>query len=534
MRLPLCLLLVALLAAPAPAAAPPDTLAAAVEAAKAGRFAGFSPYERDIAFPWHADWAAFAKRLGPPLTPKPALIDGNIARWLVPCLLPDGRAGAFFPFDATGRLAGLPDFTATLEPGFAVSREAWEQAATVNDLPELAELLPIKLTYSAGIPVDPARIPGVFMVAGLPGRLPAKSQEERFEWLKRGGWKGAKGDLLKAHLGRRTGTSKCLCYAASTVADYWTATLGHPLPGYTNFISGVKEYGTNPRHLEALYETYRKRFPRRFWHAPGGKDRVTGEPIPWSIKAYVETIFNARDIQVTDPINPKVAWSLGREGFHMDLTPMRIFKGPTPGKGRRIKEALRRYGPLLAQHTMRVTDSIPNPFIGVHAVVLVGHFAKDGDDWFIYQESFGPYGENYLEDSVGGPRYRAMPARLFYQAWGFPHTLRADLRPAPGGVIVLPKSHENRPIAVDAVEAVAGSRTVAARRNADGAWFVPTEGLPNPVLIEVRRAHFCPLRLSVAASGDRLLVKPLDTVREHLAGFEPLDSVFAHGDRGEE
>lgn len=484
------------------------------------------PYQPPVGFQILRDRTQAFSQMGSAAEAKPLTLDGKVIKYLVPYQLPDGRLGGFTQFDPQGRLIALPDLSENGIPSFVVEAADWARIQRAEELDVLAELIPDKTSYSAGIPVDPTALKNAWFVRDGFGRLPGKSQEERAAWIRSRMPAALDGNPLGIHRGRRTGSSKCLSYAASSVADWWNLQLGFTLPPYRNFISGLTEYGWDPRLLEMLYYQHNDGHKVRFWMAPFGKDRVTGEKIPWSIKAYAELLWHTGKVDIVDRLDKNRRWRTAREGFHMDLLPVRIFKGPTKDKGARIKEGLKRFGALLAQHTTRFTDNIPNPVLAAHAVLLVGWFNRDGADWFVYQESFGPNGAGYLEDSVGGPMYRAMPAKLFYQAWGFPHTLRADVHRKGALLSVATKSHEDKPLAVDEVIAVSAGRSIKATRAQDSSWQIPVENLGRTFQLHVRRQHFVPLLLEVSRNGDEFLVRSRDLTAETLQGFHVLDPVL--------
>lgn len=492
------------------------------------------PYADDVAFSYHADLKNFLSRLGPALDPRPVLVDGRLAKHVVMCRLSDNAAGtstigaaagAPFQFAADGTLISLPEWESGFRPGYVVPLDKWMAAKTVNEIPALAELVPSKLQYSAGPPVEPGVMKDAYFVRGAVGRLPFKNQEEKEEWIARNDLRGEDGKPLKAHSGRRTGSSKCLSYAASTVADYWALMAGSPsLPSYSNYLSGVVEYGHDPRMVENIYHVYRRQKPSRYWYAPVGKDRVTGEKMPWSIKAFVELLYNARNMDFSDRFRPSEKWSLGPDGFHMDLPPVRMFKGVDFDKAKDLKEGLEKFGILYAQHTNRLfNDKIPVVLMGVHAVAIVGYFTHEGKDYFVYQESFGPKHGMYFEDSIGGPRYRAMTAQFFYQAWGFPHTLRSDVKSSPAGLVFVTRSHEGRPIPVDSVTAASrAGKVVSATLSPDGSYFLPAPA-GGSFRVTIARKHFIPLVLDVIFQNGNVAVKKVDTENEYLKGYKDLD-----------
>jgi len=517
-----------ILAATSPAAAglpDPSVLKSRVAGIIAQPGSVVFPYAADISFSYHADMKNFLSKLGPALDPKPVLVDNKLAKYIVMCRLSSDTAGAPFQFSADGDLIAMPEWEASLRPAFVVPLDIWNAAKTVNDIPGLRELIPTKLQYSAGPPVEPSVMRDAYFVPGAIGRLPFKNQEEKEEWIARNNFLGEDNAPLKAHLGRRTGSSKCLSYAAATVADYWSLMTGNTsLPAYSNYLSGIVEYGHDPRMVENIYHIFRQKKPSRYWYSPVGKDRVTGEEMPWSIKAYVELLYNAKNMTFADRFRASETWSLGPDGFHMDLPPVRMFKGIDFDKARDLKEGLRKFGVLYAQHTNRLfNNKVPVVLMGVHSVAIVGYFTRDGKDYFVYQESFGPKHGLYFEDSMGGPRYRAMTAQFFYQAWGFPHTLRADVKSSPAGLVFVTKSHEGRPIPVDSITA---RNRAGATQNAtiapDGSYLLPVSALGRSFRVTIARENFVPLALDIIVDNGNIAVKKVDTEDEYLKGYKEL------------
>lgn len=408
-----------------------------------------------------------------------------VARWLVGLRM-NGPVGGFISVDpADGSIQSRLMFTPELKPLWMVPESTWNAAASINDIPELDELVPPYAQFTTGIPVDPQG-PGVHLVDGIL-ELPSKTQEERrqeCEFFNND--HGTELNLtLSATKGRRTATSKCLSVAASYLADFWIATTGGVLPTYRNAVGGQKEYGVNPRHLECIY------FKRARDEAGlggkavlalgdlvgaqvymlaqfklAGKDRVTGEPIPYAPRGYARILAETKAGTTPDNLAPSlISYPAGDNPFAMDQAPLLIvidrnltarltrdrderrygadgsdgtFQiAPWNSAQMDAKEqeeclanALQTWGPLLAQHMKRDAsgNAATGPLaIGVHACVIVGTVELDGRLHFVYRETFGDCSARYLEDSFLGPAYRAMPAEFFYQAIAFPHTLQLSL-----------------------------------------------------------------------------------------------------------
>lgn len=415
--LALAVLALLLVAAGAQALSPAEetarrTVAREIAQAKAGRSPFVGALGRGSDF--LADFRKVAARHPEVGMPRTVLVDGRPAKILVPLNMGPERVGGFFQVSADGRtLLSWLAWDADLQPVFQVARAEWEKADTANEVPGVAELLPVKSTYSAGWPVEPGDVEDCFLIAHLDG-LPSKTQEERKVYT------GS--NLLKDWLGRRTGSSKCLSYAASLASDWWRLALGLRLGKYTSFVNGTLEYGLNPRLVEAYYAATEE--SPYTWKKYTGKDRVTGEAIAYSPKHYAYTMSGVpHPAEVKDPLRPGLTHRLPPGGFAMDQ-PFHVVFNRSQGKVPAIREALQRYGILYGQHTMRLlSDRISLKAVGVHSVNLVGTGRYRGKDVVLYYETFGRNHRDYLEDSFYGPRLRAFPVEFFYQGIAFPHRL---------------------------------------------------------------------------------------------------------------
>ena len=402
---------------------------------------------------------------------KPVLItkeDGTvlIARYLVG-LTKGNVVGGFWAVNSkSGAVQSELLWTTEMAPLWKVPASTWQNAASVNDIEELAELIAPFDQFTTGIPINPNHRDAK-IIEGVVDVLPLKTQEERTERVE---WFNATHgtDLkvaLKAHKGRRTASSKCMSIAASYVGDWWTVRTGGKLPTYTNGVGGQKEYGFNPRLLECIFYARRKdqflKFVGNFKTAPFSKDRVTGEPIPYSPRGYSRILAETNEGVTKDNLVPSLLqYETKNNHFAMDQKPL-IYQVFTTGHfpRRAIKKdlknaedpdfpfslaenygepvsvadigvALDRWGPCLAQHMGRNKDGNPKTGkfgMGVHCVTVVGTAKVSGKDMLLYRETFGPATHDYLEDSFMGPAYRMMPIEYFYQVIAFPHHLYVKL-----------------------------------------------------------------------------------------------------------
>jgi len=418
------------------------------------------------------DYRTVLDRWHEPSTAKPVLVvreNGSslVARYLVGVRM-NGPVGGFWAVDPrSGAVQSELLWTSESKPLWMLPETMWNAAESVNDLADLAELLAPFVQFTTGIPVDPSD-PAFTIVDGIVDVLPMKTQEERRErvdWFNETYGTSLK-VALKAHKGRRTATSKCMSVAASYLADWWTVRTGGTLPTYVNGVGGQKEYGFNPRLLECLFYARHEhgligKHLGYFKTAPFSKDRVTGEPIPYSPRGYARILVETNAGTTPDNLVPTVVSYETTDGhFAMDHKPVvfQIFTtgffprraieqdkkdsadadfplSLAPGYGnpvdvRDISRALATWGPLLGQHMGRNDDGSPKTTkfgMGVHAVMVIGTGTVAGKPMLLYRETFGPASKDYLEDSFMGPSFRAMPIEYFYQALAFPHHLYVEL-----------------------------------------------------------------------------------------------------------
>jgi len=450
------------------------------------------------------DYRSLLKRWSKPSTAKPVLIEteeGNalVARYLVGLEMGD-QVGGFVAVDPRdGSIQSKLMWTPELKPLWTVDKAAWEGAESVNAIESLEELLPPYTQFTSGIPIDP-RDPAFHIVDGIVDKMPFKTQEERkarIRWLN-DTYETELRLPIKSKHGRRAATSKCMSVAASYVADWWTATTGHPLPSYKNPAGGQKEYGHNPRILEALF--YAKNRERKLfgkwtgdWRtAPFAYDLVTGEPISYSLRGYARLLVETGAGSLPDPLIPSaLTYETADNHYHMDQKPHLlkvftegVFTGNsirkdmerlddpdfpitvpddygTPVTAERLAQALDTWGVLLGQHMRRELDGDPADSAfgtGVHSVQIVGWGERDEKLWFVYRETFGETSRRYLEDSFLGPSFRIMPIEYFYQAFAFPHHLYLDLElePRRGGGLVghltVTTNHQQDAVEPDRIE----------------------------------------------------------------------------------
>lgn len=523
---------------PSQAVAAARTHFATVRARKPGKDEPLEQYWRD--------YQTVLGRWKEPSTAKPVIItseDGTplIARFLVG-LRKGNQVGGFVavdPKDASivSKLMWTPD----LDPLWVVDLAIWEKAETVNDIEALEELVPPYSQFTSGIPIDP-HDPAFNIVDGVVDVMPFKTQEERkahVQWLNET-YATSLRMPVKAKRGRRAATSKCMSVAASYVADWWTVQTGNTLPSYKNPAGGQKEYGYNPRLLEALF--YAKSKKNKFfgkwtgdWRtAPFAHDLVTGEPISYSLRGYARLLAETGTGATPDPLIPSaLTYETEDNHFHMDQKPhllkiftegaftgnsirkdMKRLDDPdfpisvppdygSPVSADRIVKALDTWGVLLGQHMRRKLDGSPADSTfgtGVHAVQIVGWTKREGRTWLVYRETFGDASNRYLEDSFLGPSFRIMPIEYFYQAFAFPHHLYPDLSLKPGrggelaGSLKVTTNHALEPIDPDLFEVlVDGKPSTRARIRKEserGSYNlrIPHRVIRNAARIEVRVA----------------------------------------------
>lgn len=386
--------------------------------------------------------------------PKTIFIDDKPVKILVPLNLDENRVGGFYQVSVDGAtIISYLVWTHKMEPLFIVERKRWESAATANDLEELKELVPIRDDYSPGVPVELSDLTDVYLIDYLE-LLPSKTQEELDAYT-------AQADL-KSTIGRRKGSSKCLSYSAALASDWWNIVQGRSIGKYDSFVNGAREYGLNPRALESLYFNHPKS-PYAFIKATG-KDRVTGEKIPYSPKHYAY-IMTSIDLpkSIADPIRENLSYGFPANGFAMDLPYANTFE-KARGDVEAIKRDLQRFGIMYAQHTSRLfKNRVSNRWHGVHAVTIVGTAKLYGNPVVLYRETFGHNHRDYLEDSFYGPALRAFPVKFFYQGIVFPHRLIPEVKITNSTAVISFKTAAGQSIAPEHIQVMLNGSKVSAR-----------------------------------------------------------------------
>lgn len=426
-----------------------QTVAKEISAALAGR----SEYAENLGryTDFNTDLKKVLQKYSQPGMPKTLNFNGKPAKILVPLNLDDKLVGGFFQLSTDGRkiLSYLP-WNKDMRPLFVIERSKWENAGDAAQLPELAELMPITENHSAGVPVEKSDLTDLFLIDYI-DMLPGKTQEELAAYTSTVG--------LNAHLGRRTGSSKCLGYSASLASDWWNIAMGNKLGSYDSFINGAREYGVNPRLVESLYFQNTK-CPYSFVKETG-KDRVTGEKVPYSPKHYAWILSSIKlPEQINDPLKRQISYRLPANGLGMDL-PFDNSFNKSNGKVEKIRSDLQKYGIMYAQHTSRLfKDKVSLTLQGVHSVNIVGTAKLKGEPVVIYYETFGKNGRDYMEDSFYGPSLRAFPVKFFYQGIIFPHRIIPQVSLRNNTAVVTFKTHEGKAIAPESISVKVDGKAV--------------------------------------------------------------------------
>lgn len=436
-----------------------------------------------------------------------------LARYLVG-LRKGSRLGGFIAVDARdGSIAARLMWNEALEPLWQIDASTWAEASSVNDIPELAELVPFLDQYTAGIPIDP-HDPRWTFIDGTVDDMPSKTQEERVEritWFNETHG-AATGVTLKSKKVRRIATLKCTSVATSYAADWWTVRTGKALSTFVNAVGGQKGYGFDPRIVEARF--FQLRQDRSIWSrimgnwktAPFTKDPVTGEGVPFSPRGLALSLCSMEKGILADPLVPSLRqYPVEANHFNMDARPVvtQIFTtgmfpkmtiaydqkhaseadfpfslAPNYGEpvnGEGLARALDTWGPHLAQHMQRTyfggkaRTSLTG--MGVHCVLLVGYGMYEGRLHFIYRETFGNGSAGYLEDSFLGPAFRIMPAEYFNEAIAFPHRLYLEMKKLHTGAdaalvadLTITTNRRRDPLSPDAFQVTVDGRACEAAR----------------------------------------------------------------------
>ncbi|PKL48913.1 MAG: hypothetical protein CVV42_07930 [Candidatus Riflebacteria bacterium HGW-Riflebacteria-2] len=425
------------------------TVAAEISAALAGR----SEYAKNLGryTDFNKDLQKVLKKYSEPGQPKTLNFNGRPAKILVPLNLDEKRVGGFFQVSVDGRkIISYLVWNKELRPLFVVDRNKWEGTVDAGLLAELAELMPISENHSAGVPVEKSDLTDLFLIDYL-DNLPGKTQEELAAYTSTVG--------LKAHLGRRTGSSKCLGYSASLASDWWNIAQGNKLGSYHSFINGAREYGVDPRLVESLYFQNSK-CPYSFIKETGN-DRVTGEKVPYSPKNYAWILSSIKlPEQINDPLKREISYQLPANRFAMDL-PFDNSFNKSKGRVEKIRSDLQKYGIMYAQHTSRLfKDKVSLTLQGVHSVNIVGTAKLKGEPVVIYYETFGKNHRDYMEDSFYGPSLRAFPAKFFYQGIVFPHRIIPEVSLRNNTANVVFKTHEGKEIAPEIISVKVNGKAI--------------------------------------------------------------------------
>jgi hypothetical protein len=454
-----------------------NTVAQEIKAALSGK----SEFARKVGHysDFYRELLKVLKKSSEPGLAKPLLLNGKVVKILVPLNMSSEKVGGFFQISADGRkiLSYLP-WTSSFEPLFIIDRQKWEKAASADQLEELKELVPLKEGYSAGVPVEKSDLTDLFLIDYI-DQLPCKTQEEREEYTSKNG--------LKASLGRRTGSSKCLSYSASLSSDWWNIAQGNKIGKYDSFVNGAREYGMNPRVVESLYFSQPK-CPYAFVKETG-LDRVTGEKIPYSPKNYAFIMSSLKTPpQVRDPLKKNIVHDLPANGFGMDLPYDNSFN-KCNGKIEKIREDLKKYGIMYAQHTSRLfKDKVSLTLQGVHAVNIVGTAKLKGEPVVIYYETFGKNHRDYLEDSFYGPALRAFPVKFFYQGIVFPHRIMAEVETGRNGATVSFKTAAGKKLAPEKLQIFLNGKEI--KTKAAARIEIPLSAGLNHLTLKFARKYF--------------------------------------------
>ena len=420
-----------------------------------------------------------------------------LARYLVG-MRRDDKVYGFFTVDGKeGKVICELMWTPELRPLWSVSDKVWESSQSVNEIDELAELVPPLDQFTAGIPIDPHEANWT-IIDGVVDELPTKTQEERREQVTDFNERHGKrlGVELKSKMMRRIATLKCMSVAASYAADWWAVRTGHQLGTYKNAVGGQQEYGFNPRVVESLFYKRRQeqnlfgRWIGNWKTAPLASDPVTGENVPFSPRGIARVLCETNSQDLKDPLVPSLLqYDIRDNHFYMDAKPVitQVFTSgvfprnaiqrdianaqqadfpyalpPNYGSedaATNLKSAIDNWGPHLAQHMQRTMGGKSRTGLtgmGVHCCLIVGYGMYEDKLHFVYRETFGGGKARYLEDFFLGPEFRIMPAEYFYQAIGFPHHLylkleglKTDLDAATVGTLIVSTNGGNAAISPD-------------------------------------------------------------------------------------
>ena len=198
---------------------------------------------------------------------------------------------------------------------------------------------------------------------------------------------------------------KCLSYAASSVADWFTIQEGGVLRSYINFVRGENETGANPRLLETIYhdrhETVSSQeYGYSYLIELVGGDPLTHEQVPNEWKGYAEILKEPPFpwIDQTDPNIPEsiFTYSVYQDEFAGVGSYEHIVSRTTLNKQNKIINAMEQYGIL---YISEYGNKVPYSLFGTHAIVLVGYKNCGGDITFLYHDSDGTDYEKEIDPS---------------------------------------------------------------------------------------------------------------------------------------
>ena len=285
---------------------------------------------------------------------------------------------------------------------------------------------------TVGVPFLPKEHPDFFIVDGFLDGIPVKNQASSPQWVKQ---INAQYDVKFTHIPiPRSSSFKCLSYAVSSCVDWWLYQLGEikEFPAYQSFTHGGREYGVNPREIEAQYYKRAKDKEQGFFLLPyPAIDSYTHERIPYNLEAYCRLVTEPKPAaNYEDPaLGADYAVHQGKCWYGMDRKYEVVFKhnayGNTVANEKRLREALLNHGPCYGG----VEFSMPFG-LSVHVICIVGFGKINGETWFVYRESFG---DGKVGPETGEPLFRMCSVDRINEAYAFPHELRHSFAKASLG-----------------------------------------------------------------------------------------------------
>ncbi len=301
---------------------------------------------------------------------------------------------------------------------------------------------------TVGVPFDPAEHPDFFIVDGFLDKIPIKNQASSPEWVKE---INGSFDVKFTHIPiPRSSSFKCLSYGVSSCVDWWLYQLGEieEFPAYQSFTHGGREYGVNPREIEAQYYARAKANEQGFFLLPyPAMDSYTHERIPYNLEAYCRLVAEPKPAaNYEDPaLGSGYAVHKGKDWYGMDRAYEVVFKhnafGNSETNEKRLREALLDHGPCYGG----VEFSMPFG-LSVHVICIVGFGKINGETWFVYRESFG---DGKVGPDTGEPPFRMCHVDRINEAYAFPHELRHSFAEAIDGDGYLLSIFNQRGNAVD-------------------------------------------------------------------------------------